>query len=295
MQAPNDDAIDDRAADPPSPLASIVIPAHDEAAVIGRCLDALTDGAGSTDLEIVVVCNGCADDTARQAGRFPGVRVVEIAEASKIAALNAGDQAATVFPRIYLDADVTATGEDVRAVIAALRGGAPSAAPLPALDLTGCGRLSKAYFRFWSQLGYSTRHLLGSGVYGLSAEGRARFDRFPDLISDDGFVYSHFDEHERVNPGGATFVLRPPRTVGSILRRRTRITLGNKQLLAVAGRRLQPPRPHWPDVVRRDPRLAAPALVFLSVNLTADLVARRRLRLGVGSSWHRDDSSRGGR
>ena len=56
---------------------SVVIPAHDEEAVVGRCLAALLDGARPGELDVVVVCNGCTDATADIARGFGrGVRVV---------------------------------------------------------------------------------------------------------------------------------------------------------------------------------------------------------------------------
>ena len=44
--------------------ASIVIPAHDEEAVIGRLLDSLAGGLDGARLDVVVACNGCTDRTA---------------------------------------------------------------------------------------------------------------------------------------------------------------------------------------------------------------------------------------
>src|SRR4029453_18220962 len=86
---------------------SVVIPAHDEEAVIGRLLDGLVGDAHSDELEIVVVANGCTDATVEVARSYGGpVSVVEVEQASKIAALEAGDQEAVTFPRAYVDADV---------------------------------------------------------------------------------------------------------------------------------------------------------------------------------------------
>ena len=59
-------------------MVSVVIPAHDEEAVIGRCLDALFEGALPGELDVVVACNGCTERTAEIAGGYgPAVRVLE--------------------------------------------------------------------------------------------------------------------------------------------------------------------------------------------------------------------------
>ena len=49
---------------------SVVIPAHDEAAVIGRLLEALVSDPRAAELEIVVVANGCSDATVPVAREY---------------------------------------------------------------------------------------------------------------------------------------------------------------------------------------------------------------------------------
>ncbi|WP_125774733.1 glycosyltransferase family 2 protein [Antribacter gilvus] len=271
------------------PRASVVIPAHDEAETIGTLLGVLT-AAAPGELEVVVACNGCTDDTARVAAGF-GVTVVEVAEASKIAALNAGDAAATVFPRVYLDADVSVTLAALRAVVAALRRGELAAAPLPVMDTTGCGPLVRAYFALFDRLGYVRHSVLGAGFYALSAEGRRRFGAFPDVVADDGFVYSLFTAAERHNPPGAMFVVRPPRTLAALWRRQVRIAYGNVELEA-RGHSVAAPGPTWVGVVRARPWLAPAAVVYAAVNGSAKAAARRRLRSGLVAGWNRDETSR---
>ena len=68
---------------------SIVIPAHNQAPGIGRLLTALLDHASPTKFKIIVVCNGCADDTAdvaRESGST--VKVIKVPVVSKIFTLH---------------------------------------------------------------------------------------------------------------------------------------------------------------------------------------------------------------
>ncbi|HET6212910.1 MAG TPA: glycosyltransferase, partial [Micromonosporaceae bacterium] len=176
-------------------MTSVVIAAHNEAAVIGRCLDALLAGAVSGEFDITVVANGCTDDTATVAAARPGVRVIEIAVANKAAALNAGDDAAAGFPRVYVDADIVLTADGLRTIAAALDGAGPDgagavASPMAAmprrqLDLAGRPLLVRAFFAINSRLPAYRDGLFGRGVIALSAPARARFTRFPDLAADD--------------------------------------------------------------------------------------------------------------
>ena len=178
-----------RAVTPQSPLGSVVIPAHDEAAVIGRCLDALFTGFLEGELDVVVVCNGCSDETAALAlsSRYP-VRVVELRSASKPAALRSGDAAARTFPRLYLDADVLMHGSAARLVLERLRSGALAARPPIQYEARGASAPVRSYYRARSRVPAVLGSLWGAGVYGFSATGRSRFGAFPDVVADDLWV-----------------------------------------------------------------------------------------------------------
>ena len=208
---------------------SVVIPAHNEEQVIARTLTSLLAGASAGELEIVVACNGCTDRTAQIAAGYDGVEVVEVAQASKAAALNAGDARATAFPRVFLDADVEVDIGTLRCVRDALRGvEARAAAPRLAVDLSRCSPAVAAYYTVWTSLPYVKAGLLGTGFYALSEAGRARFEVFPDVVADDLFVQRLFSSDERLVTEG-TFLVRPPRTLGSLLRSKTRVYAGNLQ------------------------------------------------------------------
>src|SRR5688500_10442289 len=111
-------------------MPSIIIPAHNEASVIGRCISALLRGAGPDELQIIVVCNGCSDDTESVVRRFGNaVELIVTPVASKIHALNLGDAAAKLFPRFFVDADVVLPLDAVRRISGALESGKLAAAP----------------------------------------------------------------------------------------------------------------------------------------------------------------------
>src|SRR5689334_14775205 len=134
------------------PVASIVIPAHNESSVISRCLAAFASN-DHEQWQVVVVCNGCTDDTAQVArATAPWATVVEIDVASKAAALNAGDAVADVFPRIYLDADIELSAAALLATVKVLEDEAVfTAAPRPYFATQACPWFVKAFYRAWER------------------------------------------------------------------------------------------------------------------------------------------------
>lgn len=277
---------------------SVVIPAHDESAILGASLARLLAGDPDHALEVVVVANGCTDATAEVARRAsPRVRVIEIGTASKIAALNAGDDAATAYPRAYLDADVDISATTLLALAERLRTGpALVASPRLEVDTVGASLPVRQYFRIWEQSEYRSSGHIGSGVYVLSREGRARFGRFPDVIADDRFVQQLFAPHERLVAEDLRFRVRSPREFGALVRRGERIAHGNAQLARlhpeVAG--MSNPTRFLPLLRRVLARPALwPALPAYVVGYTLPRVtARRRERAGMPSDWNRDETTR---
>jgi glycosyltransferase involved in cell wall biosynthesis len=279
-------------------MVSIVIPAHNESAVIARCLAALTAGADPGELEIVVVANGCTDDTADRARAFghPDVRVIETDVGSKTHALNLGDAATTAFPRFYVDADVVLTTASIRAMAAELAAGRFLAvAPLPEIDLTGCTRAVRAFYRINQRLPSSAEGIGGSGVYGLSREGRARFGEFPRITADDGFVRVHFKPEERLTLANCRSIVSAPRTFSGLLAIKSRSHMGSYEL-----------RQLYPDLwknrgmgnrrallkMAKLPTLWPSLLVYAAVKVVSRLRARTKIRAGKAHIWERDETSR---
>lgn len=283
------------------PLGSVVIPAHNESAVIGRCLDALFDGVPPGALDVVVVCNGCSDDTAAVA-RASGhpLRVVELGESSKPAALRAGDLAALSFPRLYVDADVTLAGASALAVIDRLRRGTIAARPPLRYDSSRSSLAVRSYYRARSRMPAVLNSLWGAGVCGLSEAGRRRFDVFPDAVADDLWLDHQFhpDEVEIVDCEPVVVVVpRRSRDLIHMLRRIYRGKAENRGNTGAAERE-RATRSSVLDDLRR---VAASGLIgTLDAATYAGFAAAARLVFVLattgpavaGTAWERDDSSR---
>lgn len=276
------------------PRTSVVIPAHNEAATIDRCLDGLLAGAAPDAFEVVVVANGCDDDTAARARTHPGVSVLELPAVGKAAALNAGDSVVTHFPRIYLDADVVLTAAAATTVSAALASGeAEAAAPQPRPDTTMCSRWVRWYYDVWTALPVFADHYVGSGVYAVSARGHRTVAPFPDVVADDQYVRRRFTRERRLQVE-ATFDFHPARTIPALVHRSVRVQAGNRQLDArvpdLAPEESRRGLGGVTDLARDRPSLAPKLLVFLAVGALAKWRARR---VGDGSiPWNQDGSAR---
>jgi len=274
-------------------MISVVVPAHNEAAVIGRCLSAMTRGAVPGELEIIVVCNGCSDETAvvaRRHGDF--VRVIETPVASKHVALNLGDEASRGFPRFFVDADVVVSIESIRATAEALGSGRHlAAAPRLRVDLEGCSWAVRRYHDIWMNLPYVQEGMLGSGVYAVSEAGRSRFDRWPDIIADDDLVRLAFRRDERISVATAWFEVKPPKTLPSLIHINIRRRAGADEMREIHPNALEAEtREQYRAYLRlwREPR-QWPALVVYTWAKLATLVGYAwKKRRGRHKEWNRD-------
>jgi hypothetical protein len=270
--------------------------------VIGRLLGPLVASPVPGELDVIVVANGCTDDTAQVAASFgPPVRVLSIPVASKREALVAGDRAATGFPRLYVDADVELGAADVAALGEALRHpGALAGGPARELAMAGRPWLVRWYYDVWARLPEVRGGLFGRGVIGVSEKGHERLASLPPLLADDLAASLVFAPDERVIVPGARVVVHPPRTAGDLLRRRVRATMGVSQVEQAEGTPGAPAstartRPKdLLEIIRHDPRMALRVAVFLGVTIVARLRARRAVRRRGYTDWLRDESSRNG-
>lgn len=280
-------------------MVSIIVPAYNEGKTIEHCLRSLLADAKPLEFEIVVVCNGCKDDTAERARKFvaSGVKVIETDVASKTHALNLGDEAAQTFPRFYVDADIELSAAAIRDVASILTDDSEIllAAPRAVVDDHGRNRWVRSYYTVWTRLPYFTQGVIGSGVYAFSRRGRARFERFPDIIADDEFARLQVSLSERYASPNSTFKITPPTTLGGIAKINTRVRAGMYELAAkfphlLGNAHTSPSRSL--SVIALDPSLWPHAPIYLGVMFYAKLAAHRKLRQRRERVWERDDSSR---
>lgn len=278
-------------------VLSVVIPAHNEGNVIERCLSALVDGLQNTDHEIIVVCNGCKDDTAAKARAFPAVLVIELVQASKIAALNAGMRAASGFPLAFVDADVELRGSDLLTATRHLATpGIKIVAPALHVELSRSTWPVRCFYRVWTQLPYfADGRMVGSGVFILSESGRARFSEFPSVIADDGFIRAMFERNERLTATECLFRVFAPKTLGDLIRIKTRVRLGNIELNQKypnlkAGKENTPGA--MASLIFRQPWLTGALIIYIFVQWRTKQEAEKRRAIADFSTWERDESSR---
>lgn len=276
-------------------MISVVIPAHDEEQLIRDTLRRLKDTAAA-ELEVVVVANGCRDATATRAREVDGVRVIEISQASKIAALNAGSRVAGS-PVAFVDADVRVRGADLLELARRLQASGQAEVASPRMRvLPSSSWAVRQYYRVWALTDYRSQGHIGSGVYMLTARGRRRIGEFPDIIADDLFVQRSFDPAERLTPDDIWFEVAAPASVRALVHRNSRIAAGNAQL-AERYPHLTPPSVSTGarSLARRvagRPALWAGFVIYSTVYLRARRRAARMRRTSPDIAWHRDETTR---
>ncbi len=282
---------------------TVIIPAHNEASVIARCLATALKGAPANHrMQVIVAANGCDDDTVARARKAaPEAQILDLPQGSKTLAMNEAARLAQCFPRIYLDADIQCEYASLAALAAELtKPDVMAASPALRVDLSRSSFLVRAYYRVWMTQPYVTRAMVGSGCFGLSQAGFERIGEFPPITGDDIWVHSRFPESDRRNvghdAGGAPvwFLVSPPRRIIDQIRVETRRRLGNEQVLA------KYPAPQFTGSNRAgDLRLALKGgaslidvAIYLAVKLITRLRAEHSKRRQQTIVWERDMAAR---
>ena len=286
----------------PAPF-TLIIPAHNEEAVIARCLNtAINDAPDGYPYEVIVAANGCTDNTVAAARRAaPEATVLDIAEGSKTNAINKGLNSASYFPRIILDADVECTHSSLAALAEALQQpGIMTAAPAIRLKLDRCNWFIKAYYAAWMKQPYAKSGKGGAGCYGLSREAIDLAGPFPKIIGDDIWIHTRFADEQKCmvaqnSAGDPVFsIVHPPRTARQQIKVEARRQIGNAEV------KRDYPSPHFAALGQgggwRKALSSGASPVHLTVFYGMKVFARIEARIsqwrGRGSTWTRDLTSR---
>jgi cellulose synthase/poly-beta-1,6-N-acetylglucosamine synthase-like glycosyltransferase len=284
---------------------SVIVPARDEARVVGRCLRSLLAQTHPGPVQVVVVANNCRDRTAtvardfadafRRRGYELGVLELDLPareRGTKPAALNAGDAAAAFAHRVYLDADVELSPPALGVIVGAFADGVLFCGPR--IETSAASYASRAYARIWSRVPCVSQDVIGAGVYAVSGDGRGRWGAFPDIVSDDKFARLHFAQCERVVLDGARFRIRMPAGFRELVAVRARWIRGNWELAAVFPELTAGDLRRWREAgrfVARTPSCWPDVPIVATVYACAELRALHTLRSGT-LRWERAERAR---
>lgn len=288
---------------PAHPPFSVIIPAHNEEAVIGRCLDALYRDAPADNLpEVIIAANGCSDRTVEIArAKAPGATVLDLPPGSKVIAMNEANKLARATPRFFLDADVQCSFASLAATANALRQpGVMAASPALRMDLSRCDGWVRAYYRVWLTQPYVADRLVGSGLFGLSAEGLEIMGVIPPTFADDTWVRTRFSYDQRRNVAEdeagqpVFFTVSPPRTLSDLVKIEARRRIGSEQVLNLY------PSPHNTKINKPGDLKAALSngaspldiAIYLAIKAVALGRYRWNVMRGKAPVWVRDINAR---
>ncbi|WP_406648181.1 glycosyltransferase [Aliisedimentitalea scapharcae] len=275
--------------------ATILIPAHNEAAVIWRTLQHLSRGLPLDRFRIVVIANACTDGTVGRAlSAQPQATVLETDTPGKCNALNLGYQvAAKDIPVVCLDADLDVTSESLKALITALNGDAIQAA-CGQMDVqaTEASAVVRAYYKGWRTNPYFDNGKFG-GLFALSSQAAAQIFPLPHITADDEYIRRSIPKQNIAFVPECRFTARAPKTVRSLIAVRRRSLRGAR---AVTSMGLPSPETGSPGTVIkraiRNPALALPLSVYACVNVWSRVsMSWGRARPGA-EQWERDLTTR---
>lgn len=289
-----DHSCDGPATAPVLPLAlSVIIAARNEQALIGRCLAALVaqTEVAAGPVEVIVAVNGTTDRTAAEAKGFADafaargwrLSVIDLPEGGKLGALNAAETVAQGRALAYLDADVVCDADLLAQIAAALAPDRPLYATGRIAVMPAASAITRAYARLWARLPFVRGGAVGAGFFAVNRRGRARWDAWPAIISDDTFVRLQFAPPERIEVD-ARYHWPMVEGFGNLVRVRRRQDAGVAEI-----RRL------YPAILGNEAKrpLTREGLLRLALSDPLAFAVYGAVHLGVRLAPHKGDWTRG--
>jgi glycosyltransferase involved in cell wall biosynthesis len=271
---------------------TVIIPAHNEEAVIERTLTVLLRDAAIKEFEVIVVCNGCQDSTAEIVrSSFSEITVIELEKASKTAAINAGLKKVRGQSVLLLDADIELDTTSARLLFRAVKEpGIEAAIGHMAIDTNGADALVRAFYRVWLHHPYLLHGKFAAAI-ALSREGLRRVGMLREVIADDTYLRRLIPANRVKLLASVSFRVRVPRTLKALIQVRSRSYKGNRQLARQMASTQETYTGEALGLIRRiagRPSLWLSAFVYFAVTLAA----RYRSHQEHGVRWERDLTTR---
>jgi hypothetical protein len=157
------------------------------------------------------------------------------------------------------------------------------------IDDSGCARSVKAFYRIWIRHPY-VRNGKFAAAFAISREAMDRIGALPDVVADDTYLKRMIPSDRVAVLDGVHFRVKVPKDIATLIRVRSRVRRGNRQLARYAPRR----QPASGDnnggfllSVCRQPSLWRDIPVYLAIT-----IASRILALKNTSVWERDVTTR---
>ncbi len=215
---------------------TVLVPAYNEASVLHRSLTPLRHVARAGEVQVIVIANGCSDDTARVAQQIcPQAEVLETPVASKTQAMNLGFAQARGRAILCLDADLGLSEAALRALAAPLlEGRADAVCGRMVPDLSGSSAVVRSFYRGWALNPYFDQGKFG-GVYGMTRALAQSVFPMPEVIADDEYVARQVAGHRTAYVAQARFDVRAPAGLRDLLKIRRRSRRGTAALEQTSG------------------------------------------------------------
>lgn len=273
--------------------ATVLIPAHNESTVIARTLRPMCDLAESGTISLIVIANGCSDDTAAVASAIcPAALVLQTQTTGKTNALNLGiERAHPGLPVLCVDADLELTAAAALALIAAIEAGALAAVGQMKVDSRLASGVVQAYQRAWARNPYFAKGKFG-GVCALAPAVTRNLFPLPHVTGDDEYLRRSIDADHIAFVPECQFTAQSPRTLKSLFATRKRALRGTRQVQRLG---LANPTSNTAQTMLKASLSQPRALLDLAVFAAIGLAVRLALsveRHSKSTTWERDLTTR---
>lgn len=220
-------------------MLTVIIPCYNEEHVIENCFQSLLNQKTSFSWQIIVVLNGCYDNTFLIVSKYKKIfcerdilfSIIEIDSKGKTLALNHADSFVPSGIRVYLDADIIISPYVLFHIKELFDQNPRVQFCVPTIKIGYANsQISRLYGEVWHQLPYVRSGKVCCGFYAVSHEGRKQWDSFPNIIADDKFVRSHFLDDEVQVLKTSSFTIQLPEGFVELVKVRGRWCRGNEQL-----------------------------------------------------------------